>query len=516
MNPFAIPSLISSTLLSALGVMLLLHRRQDKLTRVFAALMFLSALVNVSAFFLHLSSTESTALFWTDIPYALAVPNTLLAIYYVLTLTGFRAEAAVAGIPLRYHLGAVLVLALSVEGLLLFTDRIISGVVLHPVTGYEHAYGPLFPFANFYFGYAALLIVGILFKKYRRADSWLDKLRIQYNLAGFLIIVIGGPIFAALLPSLGVPTHSLAFIPFTLAALVFYYSILRHQFGQITELNENLEQKVEERTRELQTAQARLVQSEKMAALGQLVAGIAHEINTPLGSINSNNDVFKRSIARLSDLLSQTKSPAIDDNTKLTKLVSSMTSMIEVNRVACERILGIVRGLKNFARLDEADLQKADINACLDNTLVLMQNMFESRIEVKKMYGALPRIECNPRHLNQVFMNLLENAAQAIDGTGSITIETFEQAGKVAVKIRDTGKGIAKEHLDKIFDPGFTTKGVKVGTGLGLAISYAIIADHGGDISVESEPGKGSEFTVLLNKTFPKPQEQNVTTQNSA
>ncbi|MCI0420006.1 MAG: ATP-binding protein, partial [Acidobacteria bacterium] len=165
---------------------------------------------------------------------------------------------------------------------------------------------------------------------------------------------------------------------------------------------------------------------------------------------------------------------------------------------AGNRIAKIVRSLKNFARLDEAEFQKADLHEGLDSTLTLVHHELKNRAVVVKDYGSLPLVYCSPNQLNQVFMNLFINASQAIEDKGEIRIRTFSDDGKVCVQITDNGKGILPEHLSRIFDPGFTTKGAGVGTGLGLSICYNIIQRHKGNITVQSEPGRGTEFTITL------------------
>lgn len=168
------------------------------------------------------------------------------------------------------------------------------------------------------------------------------------------------------------------------------------------------------------------------------------------------------------------------------------------NRIACDRIINIIRSLKNFARLDEAERRRVNIHEGLDSSLILVHHQLKNRIEIVKDYGTLPEIECFPNQLNQVFMNLLVNAAQAMPGRGTLTIKTLPLGNEIQVKISDTGVGIPRANLRKIFDPGFTTKGVGVGTGLGLSICYKILQDHGGRIAVQSEVGHGTTFTVTL------------------
>ena len=241
------------------------------------------------------------------------------------------------------------------------------------------------------------------------------------------------------------------------------------------------------------------VQMEKMAALGQLVAGIAHEINTPLGAMISNNDSIKRAVKKLETAVPEPGQPLSDgQHTALIELLSAIKDLNEVTRMAGARILKIVDGLRRFARADEAEAESANIHEGLDSTLTLIQHQLKNRVEVHKNYGDIPDITCYPNQLNQVFMNVLVNAGQAIEGKGEIFVRTCREKDQVLVEIRDTGKGIAKEHLDSIFEPGFTTKGCGIGTGLGLTIVQQIIEKHNGRVDVESEPGKGTTFRIIL------------------
>ncbi len=249
----------------------------------------------------------------------------------------------------------------------------------------------------------------------------------------------------------------------------------------------------------LRESQAQLVQSAKMASLGNLVAGVAHEINTPIGAANSAADVSSRCIDRIVDVLDNSETvEAIRENAQFQKALKLLKDNSQVSMAAGERVARIVQSLKNFARLEEADFQEADLHEGLDSTLTLLHHELKNRISVVKEYGEIPLIYCYPNELNQVFINLLGNAIQAIEAQGAIRIETSADQTYVSVKISDTGEGIAPENLGRIFDPGFTTKGVGVGTGLGLSISYNIVQKHNGEIEVESEVGKGSTFTVRV------------------
>jgi PAS domain S-box-containing protein len=260
-----------------------------------------------------------------------------------------------------------------------------------------------------------------------------------------------------------------------------------------------LEEKVETRTRELRENQAQLVQSGKMAALGSLAAGLAHEINTPLGAMVGNSDIATRLVQRMKNLLTDAnQAPAARRRADLVELADSIEEIEAMSRAAGARITRIVSSLKDFAHLDQAVEEEVDLHAGIDSTLALVQHLLRDHITVKREFGDIPRIRCSPGQVNQVFMNLILNAIQAVEGSGTITIRTGVEGGSVVVEVIDDGVGIPAEHLQRIFDPGFTTKGVKVGTGLGLAIAFRVVENHGGRIEVESMPGQGSTFRILL------------------
>jgi PAS domain S-box-containing protein len=268
---------------------------------------------------------------------------------------------------------------------------------------------------------------------------------------------------------------------------------------ELGKAKEHLERKVEARTLELRQKQTQLVQSEKMAALGHLVAGVAHEVNTPLAALKSNNDLVVRSLARLrSHLESDLVPESVRKDGELRRLLDGVEGLSSVNTTAMDRIVTLVRSLRKFARLDEAEQDKVDIHEGLESTLTLVHHELKNRITVHKDYGKLPVVNIFPNRVNQVFMNVLVNASQAIEGKGDIHIKTYRRDDNLVVEFRDTGKGISQEDLGRIFDPGFTTKGVGIGTGLGLSIVYQIIQDHDGDIEVESEVGKGTTVRIVL------------------
>ncbi|RME17815.1 MAG: GHKL domain-containing protein [Bdellovibrio sp.] len=261
---------------------------------------------------------------------------------------------------------------------------------------------------------------------------------------------------------------------------------------------------LEKANTEIKEAQAKLVHSAKMASLGQLVAGVAHELNNPIGFIYSN----MQHLREYSEKLIELSQVAEKDPSKISKfkkdiefdyIVQDLPKLIRSCEEGAKRTRDIVLGLRNFSRLEEAKIKDINIHENIDTTLSLLQGELKGRIQVVKDYDKnLPLVPCYPNQINQVFMNILSNAAQAIPKKGKITIKTEKKGEFVYITISDTGKGMDKETVEKIFDPFFTTKTPGQGTGLGMSISYGIIQKHHGDILVDSTPGKGTSFTIVL------------------
>jgi signal transduction histidine kinase len=501
MNPYAIPSIIGGLGLCSLGLTSLLTGKRDKVNYFFAAFSISLGFAGFASFFLHNAKTMEEAAWWNKIPWAFGIPAILFTLLYALVLTDYVKELdkKIWFVNFRILVGILIALSVVAEIFLLSTDLILAGVTFHEVTGYEHTYGSLFlPFALSSSLIIPIVVIFLFYKAYKRAASRPDRVRLGYHIVVFVTWYLPGSALIVYLPYLGIPTHSLSFIPLAVGAYIFYLSIIRYQFSAIDELNMGLEKKVEERTRELKEAQAQLVQSEKMAALGQLVAGVAHEINTPVGSIHSNTDVLGRTLDKLNSEIHQIEPACAQKHPLVKKYVDMIAELAKVNAIASERITGIVKSLRNFARLDEAEVLKADLHECLDTTLVLLHHETKNRIQIVKDYGEIPKVKCRANHINQVFMNVLVNAIQSIKGEGEIRIRTSQVQDRVRIEIQDNGKGIRPEDLDKIFSPGFTTKGVGVGTGLGLSICHQIVEEHRGNISVASELGIGTTFTIEL------------------
>jgi signal transduction histidine kinase len=256
---------------------------------------------------------------------------------------------------------------------------------------------------------------------------------------------------------------------------------------------------VAERTEELKETQAQLIQSAKMASLGDLVAGIVHEFNSPMGALNSSTDVSIRGLNKILDGLEEYSTmQELKENPEMQRAVSVLRDNLQTSSDARERLSTIISRLKQFARMDSLTLQGCDVNPGIESTLSVLRQEMEDRIQVVKEFGELPEVKCYPGELNQVFLNLIRNAVQAIEGEGTITIRTWSSDTHVFIEIKDTGCGIESEKLKDLFELSFTRSQSRVKLGLGLAISYQVVSRHNGEILVESEPGKGSKFTVIL------------------
>lgn len=270
---------------------------------------------------------------------------------------------------------------------------------------------------------------------------------------------------------------------------------MESQATQLRAQNKELEHAM----RELKDTQEQLLLKEKMASLGDLVAGVAHEINNPIGAVNASTDVSGRCLEKIELVLEKSKSiEEIKRNDQLSQALKLLKNNIRVTLTAGNRIATIVKSLRNFARLDEAEYQKANIHQGLDSSLTLMTNELQGRVTVNKDYGDIPEIICYPGQLNQVFLNLLKNASNAIEGSGTIEIKTFRENSLIHIEISDTGTGIPHEKLDKLFDFGFSGGGARVKLTSGLSTAYNIIQKHDGQIKVDSKMGKGTKFSIIL------------------
>jgi len=272
--------------------------------------------------------------------------------------------------------------------------------------------------------------------------------------------------------------------------------------------NQALEREVDERRQiqeklqrslaELEQTQMQLVQSEKLAAVGDLVAGVAHELNSPVGAMHSMVDTLNRSMDKLQRILAADFPREYESSRALQAIFRVVGNASQVIASGTQRVREIVLSLRHFARLDEGEYLMADLREGLESALTLLQLQMGEKITVVREYGPVAPTYCAPGQLNQVFMHLLKNAFQAIEDRGEIRIQTFQEGKKIYIRIRDTGAGIPADQLQRLFDFGFRRSQYRVKMGLGLLISYGIVKEHQGYITVESVPGQGTEVTVCL------------------
>jgi len=257
--------------------------------------------------------------------------------------------------------------------------------------------------------------------------------------------------------------------------------------ADLSEKNRQLEQSVAQ----LKEAQAQLIQSEKMSAIGKLVAGVAHEINSPIGAIRSSTDVIQRAIDRLEARFE-------DKDDDLSRSMRALNDANRINHEGTERVATLVRSLLQFSRVDQSTYQVADIHEGLATAVVLLQTQIDDGVQIKQDLGRIDPIFCSQSQLNQVFMQILTNAAQAVKSQGEIGIRTYIEREYACVEVTDDGVGIPEDQLTRIFDFDFTTTGSRIKLRMGLAIANHIIHEHGGDIQIASEPGSGTHVTLRI------------------
>ena len=250
---------------------------------------------------------------------------------------------------------------------------------------------------------------------------------------------------------------------------------------------------------EQHVSRQKLAQSDKLAAIGTLAAGVAHEINNPIGYISSNLNTMKKYLEKIREHLEKRDEPHEEDHKQIMDMVVDFNDAVNESIEGAARVKNIVADLKSFSRIDRAEKECANLNDGINSTLNIIWNELKYKCTVEKDFGILPELYCIPNQLNQVFMNILINAGHAItEEHGTILIKTWADDNNILISIKDDGCGIPKENLRKIFEPFFTTKEVGKGTGLGLSLAYDIVRKHGGNIEVKSEVEIGTEFTITL------------------
>jgi len=517
MNILFVPMLISGILCTLLAVITWLFRRRENINRVFS-FFTLTLAIDAFAFFIwfQFGSVEHIKT-WMRFTFTAGFLVPIALIFFFFTFTGYdkRMNAKVLGIKVRHFQISALLFIIGCMLLSQFT-RLIIKISETPEHIWDVEFGSigqlLFPLFAGIFVY----LFTMAFKGYRLAENKPQKRFILLLAVGTLMWLLFGYGGALVFPTSNEEWQAISYIGTAMMAVFFFVVIFKYQSDKVHELNINLERKVEERTQELmqknseledtlfklKQMQKQVIVQEKMASLGQLVAGLTHEFNTPIGAIRSMKNTKSKAVVKLRTALEKIAPDTAGNDHEIKNVMEVILKADQLIDQGTDRLYEIITNLKNFARLDEAETEVADIHRGLDSVLAMIKHDLLTNIEVVREYSEIRPFLCQPRKLNQVFLNLLKNACQAIDGKGRITITTSQKENMVHVAIRDTGKGIKQDDLKSIFDPGFTTKDSVVRTRLGLSICYQIIQEHHGKIEVESEPGKGSVFTVIIPGEF--------------
>ena len=501
MQATSIPALISCVLNLIFSLIAWLYLKRDRTNVSFALFTSVIAMISLSCFFLFESYPSRPSLFWLHVTLALGPILLIVGHYFVAVFTGYidRMDESLLFIPLKIYF-------LVIVGYIIFVSFIVHFkfirenliAVLDP-QGSSFQVSLLNPFLLILL-FFAIFIIGFLttmvIKALREAVPGPKRTYLRMIATGLGVIYFTAPALK-ILSLFNIPVLPYIFLSTSLASVFFFVSVVRYQLEQIQELNIGLEKKVEERTRNLRTAQTKLIESAKQASLGRWVAGIAHEFNNPIGAVQSTNSTMGHGLDKLESLIvTSGLNPRMED--QINKLTAIIRQSLEVNDEGAVRVADIVQRMKGFVQLDEAELQKVDIHEGLDDTLALLPHDLVKNIEIVREYRDLPSVVCYSSRLNQVFYNILINSAEAVVKNGKIIIKTDSDMENVTVRFIDNGRGIKPEHLDKIFEPGFTTRGVGVGTGLGLTIAYQVMQDHRGEIDVKSDPDTGTEVTLIF------------------
>jgi len=492
--------LVSGVLCTALAIVTWLFRRRERINHVFAFLTLALALDSFAYFvmFQFGGGMEHIAL-WMRLTFAAGFFVPIAVVLFFFTFTGYdlQPDARVLRIKTRHFKIVTLQFISLCMFLALFTPVIVR-VPEAPQNMWDMEFGPIGRAMFLIYAVVFAYLFTMAFKGYRAAAAGAEKRLILLLSLGTLLWLLFGYIGAVLFPPESEAWHSSSYLGTSVMAVFFFVAIVNYQSDKVHELNVNLERKVEERTRHLRDAQTKLVQSEKMAALGHLVAGVAHEMNNPVGAVYATHSTLASATTKLSETLENEHGVVVDESRRIKNLLGAISGVSDIIRTSGERMTGIVKRLKTFARLDEADLQSVSLNECVENTLAMFEFHLKPGIKVRRELADLPAITCYPTQINQLCFQLLSNANRAIESAGEIVLRTEAAGDEIRLSVSDDGRGIPPEDIERIFDPGYTAWDLNVGTGLGLAICYQVAQEHNGHISVQSEPGRGSTFTLSL------------------
>jgi signal transduction histidine kinase len=499
MQATSIPALVSFVLNLIFSLIAWLYLKRDRTNVSFALFTSVIAMVSLSCFFLFESFTTKPSYFWLHVTLTLGPILLFVGHHFVFVFTGYidRMNESLLLIPLKKYFLVVIGYTVFVSFIVHFQFISQNLMTILDPRGLSFQISLLNPFFLTFLLFAVFIIAlltTMVIKALREVEPGPRKTYLRMIARGLAVIYLTAPALK-ILPLFNIPLLPYVFLSTSVGSVFFFIAVVRYQLEEIQELNIGLEQKVEERTRNLRSAQTKLIESAKQASLGRLVAGIAHELNNPIGAVHSTNSTIGHGLEKLENLIEKSGlTPQLED--KMTKLTAVIKESLEVNDEGAERVADIVQRMKGFVQLDEAELQKVDIHEGLEDTLTLLPHDLIENIDIVREYGNLPSVVCYSARMNQVFYNILINSAEAVGDNGRILIKTDSDKENVTVQFIDNGRGIKTDHLDKIFEPGFTTRGVGVGTGLGLTIAYQVMKDHQGEIDVKSDPEIGTEVTL--------------------
>lgn len=485
---YAISSLISSVVIWAFGVISLTISTRDRVRVTFAVFSFAWGTLATVSFILQMSPSLDVARGLAHLLPACGILTGVTSVIYVFALIDKQ--------PSRTGKWKAYTAALAVVGLAgvllgLKTDVIVGDVFYH----FRLGYAVLFNWSALYFQvpYVALIAVPMvyLFRVWRRTPEGARRTFLRNNMIAILLVQLNAVLFAILLPLFGIPTFILAFHGFAFVAFFFYTIVARYQYRQIVEFNAVLEEMVDQRTQKLRETQMRLLQSEKMAMMGHWVAGVAHEMNSPLGAMKSAQETRRRAAQKLLERK--------DDLS-----IVQVEKMAEIGRKAddvlaegIERVSSIVERLRYFVHLDESSVQLVDLNESVRESLGMLAGELLGAAEVEtQLFETLPEVKGDPAQLNQLFYSVLQNALEAVDGDGVVRVHSWGDDCWAIVEVRDNGGGIPEDALRRVYEPGYTTKGRGVGIGMGLSLAYQVVKAHHGEIAIDSAQGSGTTVTI--------------------
>jgi signal transduction histidine kinase len=498
LNVVQISSIIITFFTFILAMMSWVNRKQESIYAIFSLFMITHTAQSIFSFIMAGSETPEEAFYWVRYSILINGFTFLIFIIYSLKLTGYNKKLGkkILGVSIKRYLIISLSCMLIGFYFLLLTDLVVIGCIYQPGGYYEVVWSNGIYFLELFAVCVLVYIFRILIVAIKESERGYRRTFLKSNLYALILLLSAGPILGIMLPGLGIPSSPFVDFATVIASIMFYLAINRYQISTIEALRAGLEQKVIDRTKHLHATQAKLLQSEKMASLSNLIAGVAHEMNTPIGAIYSCHDTLEKASSKLrKSLEGQEDVITLPGVFRPLKAIENSARIIKDGG---ERVTQIVSRMKNFVQLDEAELQRADIHIGLDDTIEIFRHELKPGVELSQEFGVIPEITCYPAKLNQACLLILDNANRSIKDEGKIEVSTASENGVISIIISDTGRGIAKDHLSKIFDPGFSKWDIGVGVGLGLAICYQIIQEHKGSIEVNSIVDKGTTFSISI------------------